>query len=481
MKWKLTGRYLSSIVLIVSLIVMLNGLLTIGFFVVRALYHMPVFPGEANAPETFTREFQQHLQFTDSGAAAITAEGQQLLEQQNGWIQILDENGNVLYGFQQPAKLPESYTPADIVQMYKYQEVNKDTTVYIGEASLGDRRLSYFIGIVNPYLDRYVISFDSRSFFLVLRAGLILLTVDILIALIVGYLFSKRLTQPLQKLIGGIRNLANQETYPKIEEQGVYRSVFQNMNLLSARLKESEHERKKLDLMKEEWISNISHDLKTPLSSIKGYAEMMKDPDYSFTLEELREYADIIEKKSVYITEVIEDLNLSTRLRNKEFSLVTRQVNLTSLLRNAVIDVLNDQRYADRQIEFQTDREEIIQEVDGILFQRVIFNLLYNAIVHNDEHVRITVSLESGEQTRIVISDDGQGIAEEELERIFDRYYRGTNTGADHKGSGLGMAIARDVVEAHGGQILISSEIGQGTTIVIILAESQLKKDENLS
>jgi len=468
MKWKLTGRYLASIVLIVSLVIVLNGLLTIGYIVVRAVNQLPFLPGEATSPETFTRELQQHVQLSGM-LAGITDDGKRQLEEHNAWIQILDESGQVLYQYRQPAQLPNRYTPVEIVQMYKYQEVNKDTTVYVGEASIDDRRLSYLVGIENPYLERHVISVDHRSFLMLLRAGLIVFALDIVIALVVGYLFSKKLTQPLQTLIGGIRSLANQEAYPKLVERGIYRGVFQNMNLLSFRLMETDRERKKLDRMKEEWVGNISHDLKTPLSSIKGYAEMLKDPDYSFTWEEVREYAAIIEKKSMYIHDVIEDLNLSTRLRNMDFALDRKRVNLTALLRNVVIDVLNDQRYADRHIEFEAGPEDVMQDLDEILFRRVIYNLLYNAVVHNDEQVHVTVSLESGEQTRIVIRDNGKGIRAEELERIFDRYYRGTNTGAAHKGSGLGMAIARDIVEAHGGEIQVLSEAGKGSAVVITI------------
>ncbi|MFD0589492.1 sensor histidine kinase [Paenibacillus sp. GCM10027627] len=493
MKWKLTGRYLASVILIVSLVIVLNGVLAVGFFIASVVNGVPLFPNNTNSPETFTRKFQRHVQFfgsvTDAGTgvgakvrldaaatvvpssavAGVTEEGRRLLDEQNGWIQILDESGRVLYEYQQPAELPGKYTAADIVQMYKYQEVNRDTIVYVGEASFGERRLSYLVGLENPYLERYVLSYDHRNVLMFFRAGLIVFAIDLLIALGIGYLFSKKLTQPLQTLIGGIRRLANQDDYPELKEKGIYRGVFQNMNQLSSRLKETERERKKLDRMKEEWISNISHDLKTPLSSIKGYAEMMKDPDYSFTWEEVREYAAIIEVKSIYIKEVIEDLSLSTRLRNKELSLNKEQVNLTALLRNTVIDVLNDPKYMDIHIEFHADREDVPQQVDGILFRRVIFNLLYNAVVHNDENVRIMVSLESEGRTRIVIRDDGKGIREEELERVFDRYYRGTNTGAAHKGSGLGMAIARDIVEAHGGEINVSSEVGVGTLIVIEL------------
>ena len=106
-------------------------------------------------------------------------------------------------------------------------------------------------------------------------------------------------------------------------------------------------------------------------------------------------------------------------------------------------------------------------EVDDILFRRAINNLIYNAIVHNDEHVTIDVSVEQNEQIYIKIADNGKGIKEEELDRIFDRYYRGTNTGEAHKGSGLGMAISKDIIKAHDGELAISSVIGHGTTIDI--------------
>lgn len=146
--------------------------------------------------------------------------------------------------------------------------------------------------------------------------------------------------------------------------------------------------------MKEEWISNISHDIKTPLASILGYAEMMKDAEYYFSLEEMMEYAEIIESKSLYIKEVIEDLNLTTRLKSKELTLNTKTINMVTLLRNMVIDILNDAKYADRHIEFQCNQETILSDVDEILIRRAVNNLIYNAIVHNDNNVKIVVRIE---------------------------------------------------------------------------------------
>jgi signal transduction histidine kinase len=146
-----------------------------------------------------------------------------------------------------------------------------------------------------------------------------------------------------------------------------------------------------------------------------------------------------------------------------------KKVNMVSLVRNAVIDILNDPRNVDVDIDFICEDEVIEVFVDDILIIRTIKNLLYNAIVHNKEGVKIKVMIQNKDNLKIVISDNGKGIRTEELNHIFERYYRGTNTGKDHEGSGLGMAIANDIVRAHDGEIKILSEIGKGTEIEIFL------------
>ena len=473
MKWKLTGQYLLSVVLVVILVILINVFLTLALVLVQIGFDIPIILEKETSPEQFTREFQDRIHIVHDGAT-ITEEGKNELLAKHAWIQILDENGREIAGYRVPEGVTKKYTPTDIIQMYKYQEVNADTTVFIGEKDGGDRRYSYFIGIENPNLNRYVISYDNQVFFRISKVGTVIFIIDILVALWIGYLFSKRLTQPLYTLIEGIKNLAHQKFHHLHKPQGIYEHVFDHVNQLSHQLQANERERKKLDQLKEEWIANISHDLKTPLASIQGFSEMIKDPDYQFTIDEIREYAGIIEKKSLYIKEVIDDLHLSTRLKNKELSIRKKTVNMVALMRNMVIDILNDPEYADRQIEFHAKQENVPAEVDEILIRRAVTNLIYNAIVHNDKDVKIDVSVEKKERTHITIQDNGKGIKKEELDRIFDRYYRGTNTGDAHKGSGLGMAIANDIIQAHGGEIAIHSVEKHGTTIEIQLLSPML-------
>lgn len=470
MKWRLTGRYLVSVVLIVVIVIFMNIVVVTGLYLNQFAFPHFSFQSKQNNPDLITRSFGKEVILSDSGMT-ITAEGKELLDRNQAWIQVLDENGQEVYGYHVPPDARTQYTPMDMVQTYKYIEKELMSTVFVGEKQGKQQRYSYLIGFKNTYLERNVLTYDIRSVVHFFKIGsLAVMGVDGFIALCIAYLFSKKLTRPLHTLIDGIKQLAHKKYGVHYEPQGVYKDVFHHVNLLSAELEASEAERKKLDRMKEEWIANITHDIKTPLASIQGYAEMMRDKDYEFTTGEMRDYAEIIEQKSHYLKDVIEDLNLSTRLKNKNITLNLKSVNLVSLVRSVIIDVLNDPRYSGRNIDFGYNEETIPVKVDDLLIRRAVSNLIYNAMVHNAEDTVIEVGVEkTADSVTMIIEDHGKGIRKEELDRIFDRYYRGTHTGEKHKGSGLGMAIAHDIVEAHGGEIRVTSELHQGTKIEIRL------------
>lgn len=220
--------------------------------------------------------------------------------------------------------------------------------------------------------------------------------------------------------------------------------------------------------MRNEWIANISHDIKTPLASIKGYAELMSS-GYDIEIDEVSQYAEIIDSKANYIKELVDDLNLTMKLKDGYSNISREEKNIVSLVRGCIIDILNNPKYNNVYIDFNSKEDNIVLKIDELLMKRVINNLLYNSIIHNNEDVSIKVNIILDEKTHIIIEDNGKGISEEDLKYIFERYYRGTNTGHAHKGSGLGMAISRDIVKAHNGNIKVESNIGSGTKIEIIL------------
>lgn len=355
-----------------------------------------------------------------------------------------------------------------MVNNYKYEE--RPYINFMLEKNLSSGHVNVILALPNNNIERVTLNFSLDSVMYQSKIIIIItLIIDAIIALIFGYLFSRKLTKPISEIITNIDILSkgNYNLYTK--EKGIYKAVFENINDLSSTLRENEKQRKELESMREEWLANITHDIKTPLASIQGYAEIISDKDYEFTRDEMQEYTEIIYSKSKYIKELVDELNLSTRLKNNALSLNKQNTNLVALLRNVVIDILNDSRYENRNIEFNSNIDVIEKEVDVMLLKRALTNLIFNAVVHNNESVQIKVDIKKIDKINISIKDNGNGINTKDLEHIFDRYYRGTNTGEAHKGSGLGMAISKEIINNHGGEIQINSKLGCGTEIFITL------------
>ncbi|MEY9865281.1 sensor histidine kinase [Peribacillus sp. RS7] len=462
MKWKLTRRFLGSVVTIVVIVGIVNTILLLSLLFVH-------FDTEEESAENFSRSFSQYVELID-GKPMVNEEGLEKLRNTNAWIQFLNDKGEQVAAYYTPQKLPTVYSPVEIVQMYKYKEIDAETTVFAGEA----HDFSYFVGVKDRGIGRYVLSYNYVHILNYINIILLLfLTVDIIIALVIGLLFGKRLTTPLNTLIEGIQQLRERRFKKMSIPKGVYEDVFHNMNELSVKLDQYEKERDLLDKMREEWISNVSHDMKTPLASIHGYTELMKDNATDLTPQELYEFSSIINRQSTYMKDLLDDLNLTMRLRNQRLPLQFEDVEIVGFIREMTIELLNDSQLGDRQVEFEANVDMAKHKVDKKLLKRAIFNFIYNALVHNEENVIVQIQiddirLESELHTKITITDNGRGIPSEDLEQVFERYYRGTNTASTH-GTGLGMAIARDIILAHNGKLDLTSVENKGTTITILL------------
>lgn len=465
-KWKVTGNFVITIVAVVMLVVIINILTIFGVYIFNMVSHKNTITLK-NSPETFVRNFEKYM-YDDNGILALSEEGYELLQESGAWIQVLNDYGEEIININSPSDVPKKYTPFDMVNNYKYEE--RPYINFMLEKNLSSGHVNVILALPNNNIERVTLNFSLDSVMYQSKIIIIItLIIDAIIALIFGYLFSRKLTKPISEIITNIDILSkgNYNLYTK--EKGIYKAVFENINDLSSTLRENENQRKELESMREEWLANITHDIKTPLASIQGYAEIISDKDYEFTRDEMQEYTEIIYSKSKYIKELVDELNLSTRLKNNALSLNKQNTNLVALLRNVVIDILNDSRYENRNIEFNSNIDVIEKEVDVMLLKRALTNLIFNAVVHNNESVQVKVDIKKIDKINISIKDNGNGINTKDLEHIFDRYYRGTNTGEAHKGSGLGMAISKEIINNHGGEIQINSKLGCGTEILITL------------
>ncbi|WP_252230209.1 MULTISPECIES: HAMP domain-containing sensor histidine kinase [unclassified Clostridium] len=465
-KWKITGNFIITIVAVVILVVIINILTILGMYVFQLATNQDNIALK-DSPETFVRNFEQYM-YEEDGTLALSKEGNELLEKSGAWIQVLNDYGEEISSINMPKGVTKKYTPFDIVNNYKYREISYVN--FMLEKDLSTGHVNIIFALPNNKVERITVSYSMDTIINQIKILVILtLIIDAIIALIFGYLFSRKLTKPMGEIVNNVDVLAKGNYGLCIKERGIYKDVFANINDLASVLKRNEIERKELDSMREEWLANITHDIKTPLASIQGYAEIISDKEYEFSKEEIQDYTEIIYSKSKYIKELVDELNLSTRLKNNALTLNKHNTNLVSLLRNIIIDILNDSRYENRDIEFTSNIDVIEKEVDTILLKRALTNLIFNAVVHNKEDVSIKVELKKVDRITVIIKDNGNGISTEDLKHIFDRYYRGTNTGEAHKGSGLGMAISKEIINNHGGDIKINSKLGHGTEITIML------------
>lgn len=457
MKWRLTARFLLSILSIVIIVIFVNTAILFGLILYQQFNKFN--DATADTEEIFVREFQQYIDVSN-GLPSVSKEGLQQLHQRNAWIQLLDVNGQVTDAYFEPQEALSHYAPIDLIQVYKYKEFDVDTTVYVGSKD----NINYLIGIKGSGVSRYVVHLSGASTLqLIGKYGLLIIIADLLVATLVGWLFGRTLTKPLYAMIERIQHLKNHKHLPIKVPKGLYRPVFENLSEVSSELAAHEQERKRLEMMREEWISNVSHDMKTPLASIRGYAELLNDRNLSPSNR--TEYAQIIEKQSLHMQELLDDLNLTMRLRHQQLPLTLTEVNMVQFMREIVIDTLNTPPYEQANIDFDATAEVILHSIDEHFMRRAVVNFLYNALLHNPPDVNVHVTVDTN---TITIADNGRGISAEDLAHIFERYYRGTNT-EQIQGTGLGTAIARDIIEAHGGTVTILSEEQKGTTVTIQL------------
>lgn len=231
---------------------------------------------------------------------------------------------------------------------------------------------------------------------------------------------------------------------------------------------------KNLEVMRKDFVANVSHELKTPITSIKGFAETLLDG--AIEEKENRDYfLSIIHEESKRIQRLIEDLLILSKLEKDEFGL-----NFTSIEVSDIIDDIRpiiEQSLNKKNIQFVTSLSdnEINFDADEEKIKQVLINLLTNAINYTGENGTITLHIdEVDDQIKLIVNDTGIGIDNDALPRIFERFYRVDKARSrETGGTGLGLAIVKHVIEVHNGKIEVTSEPNKGTTFTVYLPKKQ--------
>jgi len=285
------------------------------------------------------------------------------------------------------------------------------------------------------------------------------------IALMLGVILSRTLTRPIRELTRATHavsegDLSQQVSVRSNDELGELAQAF---NRMSSELSRSVNARKQM-------TADVAHELRTPLSLILGHAEAVHDG----VLPPTPENFEIIREEATRLEHLVNDLRVLSLADAGELSINLQLVEPQRLLQDVVSTYQYQAQRKNVTLELELDAPLPTIEVDPGRMTQVLTNILDNALRHTPEGGKIVLSArEVGHQIELAIQDSGPGLRPQELQRIFDRFYR-TDTsrqrdGSVPGGSGLGLAIAKSIVQAHGGQLSAESEAGKGLKVIITL------------
>ena len=376
----------------------------------------------------------------------FSAELQQTLERTNTTVEHYKEGERVAFIGEQLSLLrPADFVPTQLLT-FEHKEnrdiITQDDGSVIVLRSPNERYRTF---------DQLMADISKMGLVVFIVVHILLLIGVIIMSLVI----SSRFVRPVRYILSRIERLA-QFDYAKPSKNPLYKAktkrlkrkynlyqpVDESLNNLSTRLAYNERQIKNSEKLREEWITGLSHDLKTPLSSIFGYSAMLNS-DYEWSQTEVRQFAATMQEKATYMDALIKDLTYTYQLKNKAVTLTREIIDLTEWL----------QQFSDEDVEVEVTAPAVI-EADKLLMQRVLDNIITNAKKHTPVNTRVLVRAMN---TTITVQDFGTGIPQEELDNLFERYYRGTNTTSNSSGTGLGLAITKQLVELHGGTITVSS------------------------
>lgn len=287
----------------------------------------------------------------------------------------------------------------------------------------------------------------------------------IAIALLLTYFLSRRILSPVKALISATRQFGKGDFSKRVDykDKGEFGELAQSFNSMADDLERNERLRRNM-------VADVAHELRTPLSNLKGYLEAISDgvvrPDEN-TIRSLNEEASSLSR-------LVNDLQELSLADAGEIKLVKQPENVASLIEEATTAILT--KAAARGLVLSTDLPVTLPlvDIDYHRIKQVLLNLLENAVAHTDKGGKITVTgRQEGNRVHISVADTGEGIPAKELPQIFERFYRVDKSRTRATGgSGLGLTIVKRLVEAHGGTIEVKSEPGQGSTFTFTIPVS---------
>lgn len=419
-----------------------------------------------SSPWKTAQEAADALQLTKNGYILpenITAE----LKAHNIWgIYIDNDTMQVVWHTDNlPDTVPMKYTISEISNLTRgYME---SYPTFTGESENGLIVLGY------PKDSFWKHMWPSWDYQLIANSPKIILSVILLNAgllLLISVSVNAKLLKSVKPITNGIQSLGNGEAVC-LKEKGLLSEIAANINKTSEVLKSQDHQLRKKESARANWIAGVSHDIRTPLSMVMGYAGQLES-DCSLPENERRK-ASAIRRQSERMRNLINDLNLASKLEYNMQPFVEKKENAVTIVRQVVVDFINTDIYNAYPIEWNTDGAALpcFINADKDLLKRAVSNLLQNCMNHNENGCAIYVFVSTSEGNCMIrVEDDGAGVSDEQIKHLNDTpHYMICDTNVAEQRHGLGLLIVRQVVASHHGTVTIGRSSYGGFAVNITL------------
>lgn len=376
------------------------------------------------------------------------------LQKENVWAIFID-NATMKVVWQTdnlPETVPMSYTVSDIANLTRGYIDGYPT--FTGEAENGLVVLGY---PKDSFWKHMWPSWDYNLIANLPKTVLSVLAINIALIFVIYMIANSKLLKSVKPIVSGIQTLStNEEVH--IREKGLLSELAVNINKTSDILQTQSRQLRKKETARANWIAGVSHDIRTPLSMVMGYAGQLENDMH--LSEDNRKKATVIVQQSKRMRNLINDLNLASKLEYNMQPIHPERQNLVAIVRQVVVDFINmniDEKYT---IEWETDENLTSCPVciDKDLIKRAVSNLIQNSINHNEQGCKIYVSVTVENSKCIVtVADDGMGATDEQIEKLnHSPHYMVCDENTSEQRHGLGLLIVKQIIAAHNGKVKIS-------------------------
>ena len=287
----------------------------------------------------------------------------------------------------------------------------------------------------------------------------------VVLVTLVNFLFTRFIYRYLDKISDAMQKVADGDYTVRLdaEKDQPFRELYRNFNTMAEELGG-------VEMLKNDFINGYAHELRTPITSINGFAEMLLNDDGTLSREEKRSYLEIIASESRRLADLAGNSLLMSRLDTQKIIPDKKPFSLDEQLRRC--SILLSGQWTEKDLDMTMDLDEAVYVGDYDLMQHLWINLLTNAVKYTPKGGSIIVTLKNEEKfIAVSVADTGKGIPPEDRERIFDKYYQ-TDKSHSKRGLGLGLAICKRIVQLCNGTLEVESEVGEGSTFTVRLPKS---------